>query len=130
MSREELKKCAEACLACSLACDYCVSSLLKSEKTEKLKDCIKTLLECTAICKATVAVISLEGTFSEQQCRLSIDACNRSAEVCEANMQAEPEHCRACADACRQCADICEETFNVMSQPVLQGNSQQTAPRK
>ncbi|WP_410683906.1 four-helix bundle copper-binding protein [Chitinophaga filiformis] len=123
MSRKELKICAEACVSCSLECSYCVTALLKSQHAEKLKNCTAILLECIAICKATVAVATLDGVFSEQQCRLCIDVCNKCAEICEAHMQWESEHCRACADACRRCADICEESFSAIGKPVLTNNA-------
>ncbi|UPK72575.1 four-helix bundle copper-binding protein [Chitinophaga filiformis] len=124
MGWKELKICAEACAACSLACGYCVTALLKSEYAEKLKNCTAVLLECIAICEATVAVASLNGIFGEQQCRLCIAACNKCAEVCEAHMQWEAAHCKTCADACRHCADTCEDAFNTVGNPVISVNIQ------
>ncbi|TWV98730.1 four-helix bundle copper-binding protein [Chitinophaga pinensis] len=109
-----IQKCAEACLASSLECDYAIAAFLKSENADKLKDCIIHLLECAAIARATVAVMSIGGQFSEKQCRLCIDVCYSCAQVCEAHMQWAQANAGACADSCRRCAQICEDVISHM----------------
>jgi hypothetical protein len=122
MTREELQKCAAACLASSLACDYGIAAFLKSEHAEKLKACIATLLECASVCRATLSVMSIGGVFSERQCSLCIDACDYCAQVCEAHMQWGGEHTKACANTCRRCAEICEDTLAHTRQPMSKNN--------
>lgn len=71
-----------------------------------LARCIQLDLECAAICNAAAQVMSLNGQYAEEICKVCADICFACAEECERHAH-HMEHCRECAEACRQCAEEC-----------------------
>jgi hypothetical protein len=109
MTNQQYQQCLEACQACATACHQCAVACLNEKDVEMLKTCIQLDLECAVICNAAATVMSMEGRFSDQLCRVCADICNACADECEKHAQHGMEHCRRCADMCRKCATACEE---------------------
>ncbi|MBB1647411.1 four-helix bundle copper-binding protein [Sphingobacterium siyangense] len=109
MIQTKFQNCIEACQQCVVMCNQCTVACLNEKDVEHLKKCIQLNLECAAICSAAVNVLSLDGKFSKELCRLCIDICNACADECEKHVAMGMEHCKQCADACRECAKACKE---------------------
>lgn len=71
-----------------------------------LSRCIQLDMECAAICYAAAQVMSINGGYSEDICRVCADICFDCAEECEKHA-GHMVHCRQCAEACRKCAEEC-----------------------
>ena len=68
--------------------------------------CIQLDMECAAICYAAAQVMSMNGQYAEQLCRLCAEVCQACGDECAKH---EAQHCKECAEACRACAKACEE---------------------
>jgi hypothetical protein len=109
MPYQQYKDCIEACAACAVACDNCVTSCLGEASIEYLKRCIQLDMECAAICRSAAVMMSLGSTYSSEILEICADICRACADECEKHAAMGMEHCRICANACRECAAACEE---------------------
>jgi len=109
MISSKFQSCREACLACVATCNQCATACLNEKDVEHLKKCIQLDLECAAICQAAANVLSLNGQFSAELCKLCADICNACAEECEKHAKMGMDHCKECAEVCRRCAQECEK---------------------
>jgi hypothetical protein len=87
-------------------CNQCAIACL-NEKMLHVKKCIQLDLN-VHICQAAANVLSLDGKFSKDICKLCADICNACAEEWK-HAAMGMEHCKECAEACRACAKACEE---------------------
>ena len=109
MIQTKFQSCIEACLNCEAFCKQCAVACLNEKEVEHLRACIQLNLECAAICQAAANVMSFDGKFSKEICKLCVDICNACADECERHGEMGMEHCKECAEACRQCAKACQE---------------------
>jgi len=103
------KKCADACLACAIACEKCVTSCLQEDQVKNLVKCILLNRECAAICFATAKVLTVGADHFQILCR----SCEELCLACDAEcgIHADMPHCKECAEACRYCAEMCRKIF-------------------
>jgi hypothetical protein len=73
MPYQQYKDCIEACAACAVACDNCVTSCLGEIHLETLKRCIQLDMECAAICRSAVVLMSLGSTYSSEILEICAD---------------------------------------------------------
>ncbi|MBX2953702.1 MAG: four-helix bundle copper-binding protein [Leadbetterella sp.] len=109
MIQSKFQFCIEACRECTVICHQCAVACLHEKEVDHLRNCIQLNLECVALCDAAVKVMSLDGRFSRETCRVCRDICNACAEECEKHAAMGMDHCRECAETCRRCAAACEE---------------------
>jgi hypothetical protein len=94
----------EASLACSVACEMCIASCIKEERS----DCIALCRDCADIC-------SLYARFEARASNYYPDLrilCAEICRACSAQCLKHAEHsasCKACSEACRRCAAFCAE---------------------
>lgn len=103
--------CIDACLRCGSICNHCASACLQEEDMKMMARCIQLDMECAAICYAAAQVMSMNGNYAEELCRVCADICFACGEECEKH--AHMEHCRECAEACRHCAEECRKMAGV-----------------
>ena len=73
MIQTKFQSCIEACLNCIALCNQCAVACLNEKDVAHLKKCIQLNLECVAICQAAANVLSLDGKFSKEICKLCIE---------------------------------------------------------
>ena len=76
MIQTKFQSCIEACLKCVAICNQCAIACLNEDDVAHVKKCIQLDLECAAICQAAANVLSLDGKFSKEICKLCADICN------------------------------------------------------
>jgi hypothetical protein len=101
MSHEKYQNCIDACNACVVACEHCISGDLKEGGDKMMIDCINLNRECSVICRSSALVMSMGGKFSAEMCALCAKVCDACAAECEKHSHIE--HCKNCAEACRNC---------------------------
>ncbi len=103
-SRMEFQSCIDSCTKCAEACLACFKASLDEMDLNARKDCISILVECAMICQASVAMMSMNGLFSKEQCALCEKVCSKCAEECA---MFKDEFSKKCADICLSCAEEC-----------------------
>ena len=111
MHNSQYKPIIEALVACAAECEHCATACLQEEDVKMMSRCIQLDMECAAICYAAAQVMSMNGQYSEEICRICADICFACAEECQKH--AHMEHCRNCAEACRNCAEECRRMVGV-----------------
>lgn len=96
--------CIDWCGKCVQICYECFNACLSEPDLNARKDCVNILIECAVVCQASIAVMSINGIFSKEQCELCEKLCRKCAETCA--MFKDP-HCKKCADICMMCAEAC-----------------------
>ena len=104
---ETYQTCIDACLKCASICNHCASACLEEEDVKKMARCIQLDMECAATCYAAAQVMSMNGQYAEEICRICADICFACGEECEKH--SNMDHCRECAEACRKCAEECRK---------------------
>jgi hypothetical protein len=101
---EKFKSCIDACLACVVTCENCVT------------DCIKDNNQaCIVLCRDCADICSLCARFQARESRFQHDLhilCAKICKACAAECLKHAAHhisCKNCAEACKKCADLCEE---------------------
>ena len=101
MIQTKFQSCIEACLKCVAICNQCAIACLNEDDVAHVKKYIQLDLECAAICQAAANVLSLDGKFSKEICKLCADIYNACAEECEKHAAMGMEHCKECAEDCK-----------------------------
>lgn len=58
----------------------------------------------------SASLMSMEGQFMKEYCKLCADICNKCAAECD---MFKDDHCRNCATECYACADVCRKMTNM-----------------
>lgn len=98
--------CIDACAKCAQACNECFTACLNESDLNARKDCISILVECAMMCQMSVSMMSMNGQFSKEHCRLCAQICDKCAAECA---MFKDEHCQKCAGFCRTCAEECRK---------------------
>ena len=93
----------EACLACVITCEICLS------------DCItRNEIRCASLCRDCADICNLAARFEARGSNFTTGLHALCAEICQACFVECTKHadhhdtCRACAEACEKCVQICE----------------------
>lgn len=113
MSHEKFQSCIDACIACAIECEHCVSACLNEEDVKMLIRCIELERECASVCRSAAELMSLGGQHAASLCHVCAEICDACAEECEKHTEHGMEHCRACAEECRRCAEECRSMAGV-----------------
>lgn len=106
MLESKYQDCIDACLQCMAACNNCAASCAREENIKDMARCILLDMECAEICSAAASLMSMDGHFVKEICRICAEACERCADECS---QHDMDHCIDCAEACRECAIECKK---------------------
>ncbi|MGO1470680.1 MAG: four-helix bundle copper-binding protein [Tissierella sp.] len=70
-TNNKMQACIDACTKCSQACYECFSECLNEPDLKERKDCVSILVECAMMCQMSVAMMSMNGQFSNGRCQYS-----------------------------------------------------------
>ncbi len=94
-------KCIEACQACAIDCELCLTTMVG---VESQNDCPLCCYECIESCLQCVRALVRRSNFTELYCKLCAEICEWCAKQCEEH---DMDHCQRCAISCRHCANEC-----------------------
>jgi hypothetical protein len=106
MAHDKYDDCIEACDACAVECEHCLTACLDEKPVEPLVRCIRLDRDCADLCRLAAALMSRDSSFAREVCLLCATTCDACAAECERH---DMDHCRRCASACRSCAAECRE---------------------
>lgn len=98
------KICIEACMACVIFCENCITDCIENGN----KECIKFCRDCADICALCARLEARGSEFSQDLHALCAKVCKACANEC-AKHASHHTSCKECEDACNKCAEICEE---------------------
>jgi hypothetical protein len=105
-----LAKVIEEALTCFQTCTACADACLSEDGVGDLAKCIRSNADCSAVCAATVQVLSRHTGYDANITRAQLQACIAACRACGDECAAHAEmhqHCRICAQACRACEQAC-----------------------
>lgn len=103
---DKYQACIDACTTCAQACYECFKECLNEQDIAARKDNIHMLVECANMCQMSAAMMSMDGQYSKEHCKLCATICDSCAQGCS---QFADNHSQKCAEVCRQCADECRK---------------------
>lgn len=103
---DKYQTCIDACNKCAQACFECFKACLNEPDVQARKNCISILVECALMCQMSSAMMSMEGQFAKDHCKLCAAICQKCAQECE---MFKDDHCQKCAQVCKECADECNK---------------------
>jgi hypothetical protein len=112
-----IQDCIDACNACALACETCITECLQEPDVSMMVNCIQNNRECAVICRAAAEVMALGSQQSSMFCHLCAEVCATCADECEQHADTML-HCKVCAEECRRCAETCRTMVEQMPQVV------------
>lgn len=109
-STDKYQKCIDECNKCAQACYECFKACLNEPDIDARKTCISGLIECAQMCQMSSAMMSMEGQFSKEHCKLCATICDNCAQECG---KFKDDHCQKCATECKACANECRNMSNM-----------------
>lgn len=103
------KKRIEASLACTIACEKCLTHCI----VEGHKVCMVLCRDCADICALYARLEARNSAFAIDLRSLYLKACQDCANECDRHISAR-SNCEECADACRNCI-VVETTILALS---------------
>lgn len=94
----KLKECIEAC-------GNCISSCLKEENVDNMRECIASDIDCLDICSSALKFLSRDSSNQDVLLKACIEVCQNCEKSCREH---DMDHCQKCADACKACKEACE----------------------
>jgi len=107
---DKYQSCIDACTKCAQACYECFDACLKETNVNERTNCIKILVECAMMCQASASVMSMDGQYATDHCKMCATICEKCAYECNIF---EDAHCKKCADICTMCAKECKTMANM-----------------
>jgi hypothetical protein len=92
----------DSCLACTVACERCVTDCIVSNRSE----CAKLCRDCADICDLSARLTARNSQFSSDLRALCAMVCKACASECDKHAM-HHDSCKQCAEACRKCAADC-----------------------
>ena len=105
LQNQKYQTCIDACNDCAESCEFCATSCLREQEVKMLGRCIQLDRECASMCYTASQIMSMDGEYTKQICKICADICNACAQECEKHKQMD--HCQKCAQTCRRCAEEC-----------------------
>lgn len=106
MSHERFQSSIDACVACAVECEHCVSECLNENDSKMLIHCINLNRECASICRSAAELMAIGGQHSRRLWEVCAEICDACAVECEKHRM---DHCELCAAQCRVCAEACRK---------------------
>lgn len=110
MTRNQYQTCIDECNRCAQICYECLRACLNEPDVQARKNCISILMECAKMCEMSASLMSMDGQFAKDHCRLCATVCEKCAQECD---MFKDQHCLDCAIECRNCADECRKMSNM-----------------
>lgn len=94
----------DACMACVIACETCITDCIKTGNLQ----CISLCRDCIDICNLYARLEARGSRYAQNMQSMCVEICEMCSEECikHASQQAS---CKECAEACKKCAEACEE---------------------
>lgn len=109
MNLTKFQSCIDACLACAVECNHCITNCLEEKDVKMMQNCINLDRQCTVICLATAQMLSIGGAHATHLCAECAEICEACARECAGHLN---DHCKRCAEACLRCARECNNLIN------------------
>ena len=109
-STDKFQTCIDACNRSEQACYECFKACLNEPDVNARKICISILVECAQMCQMSSAMMSMNGQFMKEHCKLCATICDKCAQECE---MFKDDHCTKCAAECKKCANECRSMSNM-----------------
>jgi len=100
--------CIEACLACAVTCENCITACVSTDN----KECILLCRDCADICALCARFEARSSIFTQHLHALCTKICKACAAECDKHAGHDAS-CKDCAEACKICAQICEQLVEV-----------------
>ncbi|WP_411679404.1 four-helix bundle copper-binding protein [Clostridium thailandense] len=110
MVTNNYQSCIDACSRCAQACYECFEACVNEPDLNARRSCVKGLVECAKMCEMSVGIMSMNGQFAKEHCKMCANICDACAKECS---MFKDEHCEKCAEVCRTCADECRKMANM-----------------
>jgi hypothetical protein len=98
------QKCIDACLACLITCEGCITDCIANGN----KECILLCRDCADICALCARFEARGSKFGHELHALCAKICKACSVECSKHAM-HHDSCKACAEACMKCAGICED---------------------
>lgn len=98
------KNCIDACLACLINCEKCITDCVAAGN----KECILLCRDCADVCALCARFEARGSQFSKNLHGLCAEVCKACSIEC-AKHASHHTSCKECAETCIKCATICEE---------------------
>ncbi len=98
------KNCIDACLACLINCEKCITDCVAAGN----KECILLCRDCADVCALCARFEARGSQFSKNLHGLCAEVCKACSIEC-AKHASHDTSCKECAETCIKCATICEE---------------------
>lgn len=96
------KNCIDACLACVITCENCITDCIKDGN----QACILLCRDCADICALCARLEARGSQYAKDLCALCVKVCAACAEECSKHAS-HHESCKTCAEACKKCVEAC-----------------------
>lgn len=100
------QKCIDECNKCAQACYECFEACINEPDLNSRRSCVKILIECANMCTMSSGIMSMNGQFAKEHCKMCATVCDKCAQECA---MFKDEHCQKCANECRTCAYECRK---------------------
>lgn len=101
---EHVSRIIDACLACSIECESCVTSCIHSNYINHLK-CVALCRDCADLCSLCARFAARGSYYYDAVCKICVELCTACALECE--KLSDHDCCKACAEVCRRCVSVC-----------------------
>ncbi len=98
------KESMDACLACSMSCETCITECIESNLTS----CIPICRDCADICALCARFEARNSHFRKRLQALCAEVCKACALECAKHAK-HMDCCKICEATCEKCAALCEE---------------------
>ena len=78
-STDKFQTCIDECNRCAQACYECFKACLNESDVKARKNCISILVECAQMCQMSSSLMSMNGQFIKEHCKLCATICDKCA---------------------------------------------------
>ncbi|MDR5587081.1 MULTISPECIES: four-helix bundle copper-binding protein [Clostridium] len=103
---DNYQKCIDECSRCTQACYECFEACINEPDLKDRRICVKILIECAKMCEMSIGIMSMNGKFAKEHCKMCATVCDTCAQECS---MFKDDHCQKCAQECKTCADECRK---------------------
>ena len=81
MTTNNFQRCIDECNRCSQACYECFEACINEPDIDARRSCIKMLVECAKMCEMSTALMSMNGQFAKDHCRMCATVCENVLKI-------------------------------------------------
>lgn len=93
----------DACMACVIACETCITDCIKTGNQQAILLC----RDCADICLLYARLEARGSKYAQNMQSICVEICEMCAEECMKH--SSQASCKECAEICKKCAEVCEE---------------------